>query len=165
MKANGLLVPLVIQTHQLSESGTSVFACPYLLITYSGSVIRQLIPTCYFWRRECASLHVFISSGRSRSGSLSVWELNVWSLPLISLQWTHWCSRGQMANKWLICVHAGNIWWRFPLHILPARCIKLSFNKSWWMTHTTLLPVLELEEILEWGEKSTLQKAWKINNI
>lgn len=82
--------------------------------------------------------------------ALSVKGLNVWLLRLTSLQWTHWCSCSPMANKWLICVHTGNIWWRFPLHISPAHCIKLSFNKSWWMTHTTLLLalVLELEEIV-----------------
>lgn len=136
---------------------SDISACWYLLIKCAATA------SCL---NNCTSPHILICFLSAHLKALA-WggAYNIWLFPVISLQWMHWCSCGKMANKWLICVHADNIWWRLP-HILPAHCIKLSFNKGWCMKNITFLPLVLLEKWWNCESKSqTQQKACKINNI
>lgn len=106
------------------------------------------------------------SYGQSRSKILKGAQMYDPSVFIESLQWTlRGCQCGfvysPMANKWLICVHAGNTRCSFPPNISPAHCIKLSFSESRWMSGKPLY----YQRARRQGLKSMLQKALKINKI
>lgn len=73
-------------------------------------------------------------------------------------------SGGEMANKWQICGHTGNIWSLPPLR-LTSGLHKIIIEQTLMNEAHYFITCVAAGSQKKEGEKSTQQKMWKINKL